>query len=144
MVLLFCLLIGLPPAYILTLSIRWARERAEAQGAIFHLQTQAKMAEQCRGEHYGLTFANPELMFQIITEVKDMVLALEGSMVLMANVDWRQRMRWRAAAGYHGVARRAEVGAKALMDAAFFSQFPSGTAMCQNVVINGIPIRERC
>jgi len=143
MVLLFCLL-GLTAAYILTLGIRWACARASAIAAIYHLGEECKLAEQCRGEHYGLTFANPELMFQIITEVKDLVPVLEGTMVLMSSVTWRQRMRWRAAAGYHDVVARAEVGAKALKDASFFSQFPSGTAMCQNVVINGIPIRERC
>ncbi len=143
MYLLFCLL-GLPAAYILTLSIRWAHARATARAAINHLSAESVLAENCRGEHYGLTFANPELMFQIITEVKDMVMVLEGSMVLMASVDWRTRMRWHSARGYHDVVARAEVGAKALMDAAFFAQFASGTAMCQNVVINGIPIRERC
>ena len=143
MFLLFCLL-GLPAAYILTLGIRWMLVRRSAQAAIDHLRTESVAAENCRGEHYGLEFKNPELMFQIITEVKDMVMALDGSMILMANVDRRGQMRWGSARGYHDVVARAEVGAKALMDAAFFAQFPSGTLMCQNVVINGIPIRERC
>jgi len=141
---LVLLAIGLPAAYVLVAGIRWLRVRSLACAAVYVLHEEAKTAEQSRGETYGVRYGNPELMFQILTEVKDLLLALEGSLILMSTISWRRRMRWSSVRGYEDVIERAERGMKALNDAAFFAQFPPGARLCQDVVINGIPIRERC
>lgn len=140
---LLCL-IALPAVYVVVLSIRWAKARSSAEEACCQLASECKKAEGCQGDPYDLRYQNPALMFQIITEVQEKLPALQGSLILMDSVSWRQRMRWSAAREYGQIVARAEAAMEALSQAAFFAQFPAGAAVCRNVVLNGIPIRERC
>jgi len=143
MVLTLSLLVLFAAGYVATLSIRFARARSSAQAAITTLQAEIVEAERCNGYQYGLTYKSPELMFQVICEVKDQLLALQGSMILIDIKTWRQRMDWKAVSDFGDVTSRAEASAKALKDASFFAQFPPGTPMFKDVSLNGIPLRVR-
>jgi hypothetical protein len=130
-------------AYLAILSIRWLVIRSRARAAVAQLHEQARMAEQCRGDVFGVQYANPGLMFQVLEEVQQLHLALEGSLVIMSLVPLGRRLLWKYGAGYLDVTKRAELGIKALNDAAFFSQFPAGVYAFRDVLVNGIPLRER-
>jgi hypothetical protein len=119
------------------------RTRSLARAAIDDLQVEILRAQRGEGEQYALHFQNPELMFQVLEEMKETLLALEGSMILMSIVGWRRRLSWRASSDYRYIVNRAEAGMKALNEAAFFAQFPRGCPMFRNVRINGIPLQER-
>ena len=136
-------LIGVMAAYVAALSVRWVLARRRAQSAIANLKLETRMAEQCQGEVYSVQYQNPGLMFQVLEEVQQMTLALEGSLVLMSLVPRSTRLRWKGIAGYENIVTRAELGIKGLNDAAFFSQFPAGAHSIRNVIVNGFPLRER-
>jgi hypothetical protein len=136
-------LMGIAVAIVTALGIRWALACSRANRAVAALKTETRMAEQCQGEVYAVQYQNPGLMFQVLEEVQQMTLALEGSLVLQSLVDRHKRLTWRATRGYDDVVRRAELGIKALNDAAFFAQFPEGAVSIRNVRVNGIPLCER-
>ncbi|HEY9869783.1 MAG TPA: hypothetical protein V6D08_11505 [Candidatus Obscuribacterales bacterium] len=136
-------LLALAAAYPVAMGVRWMRARSLARAAIDNLQVEILRAQRGEGEQYSLRFQNPELMFQVLEEVKETLLALEGSMILMTFPSWRQRLCWGATSGYQDVIDRAERGMRALSEAAFFAQFPPGVPMFRNVRINGIPLQER-
>ena len=137
-------LIGLAlVGYPTLLLLRFQRERLYARQAITRLADECNHAKLRAGEIYNLEYRYPELLNQIVHEMQDLGLSLQGSMLLMGSTTFRQKMHWDVVRDYRDVVKYADKGIQELKNAAFMAQFPRGSRILEKVTLNGIPVRER-
>ena len=130
-------------SYPIAMAVRWYNSRSLARAAIDRLESETNLARERRGDLYRIEFRYPELMDQIVHEISDLRLALVGTMILTTVIPLKVRLSWRGTSDFRDVMEQVDRGIQELNNAAFFAQFPKGAAVLENVVLNGIPIRER-
>lgn len=128
------------PCYFL---LRWRRARINARQAIDSLAAEIIQARNRVGDNYNQLLRFPELLDQLVSEIYDLSLALEGTMMLSGLVTFKQKLRLQATSDFRWVVEQADRGIQELKNAAFLAQFPTGSRLLEKAILNGIPVRER-